>query len=57
MMRVFADMAAHQIAHDVKAQRVETDRQTQIDRIIMQQLFKPVFQPILRSGDRSAGWL
>lgn len=46
MMRVFADMAAHQIAEDVKCQKSLLDKSARIEEIIGQRLFTPVFQPI-----------
>lgn len=46
MMRVFADMAAHQIAEDVKSQKSLSEKSARIDEIIEQRLFRPVFQPI-----------
>lgn len=46
MMKVFADMAAHQIARDVEGNRVLKDKRDRIRQVIEAGAFSIVYQPI-----------
>lgn len=46
MMKVFADMAAHQIGRDVEVNRVREEKRSRIRRVIENEAFSIVYQPI-----------
>ena len=46
MMKVFADMAAHQIGRDVEVKRVREEKRSRIRRVIEHEAFSIVYQPI-----------
>lgn len=46
MMRVFADMAAHQIGRDVETNRIRDEKRNRIRSVIETEAFSIVYQPI-----------
>lgn len=46
VMRVFADLAAHQIGHDLEAERAASATRRRVEKVIDEQLFHTVYQPI-----------
>ena len=46
MMKVFADMAAHQIGRDVEISRIHGEKRSRIRRVIEDEAFSIVYQPI-----------
>lgn len=46
MMRVFADMAAHQIGRDVETNRIRDEKRSRIRSVIETEAFSIVYQPI-----------
>ena len=48
IMRVFAEVAAHQISHELEAERALQTSRDRIEQVIEQELFTVLYQPIFR---------
>ena len=46
VMKLFADIAGHQINRDIEGQRSEREKRTQIGQVISEEAYSLVFQPI-----------